>query len=65
MLACFTTPLYENDTVDLSMPGYYEKVLRRFQHPAPEIPEDAPHSWTPPSYGAAVEYAKDAARPNL
>jgi hypothetical protein len=41
------------------MPGYYEKALHRFQHDAPTAPEDAPHAWTPPSYGAPVQYAED------
>jgi hypothetical protein len=51
---------YENGTVDLSILGYYEKALRRFQHNAPAVPEDAPHAWMLPSYGAAVQYAEDA-----
>ena len=43
---------YENGTVDLSMPGYVEKALQRFEHPAPKRPEDSPHEWTKPNYGA-------------
>ena len=41
------------------MPGYYEKALRRFQPNTPATPEDAPYAWTPPQYGAPVQYAKD------
>jgi hypothetical protein len=53
---------YENGTVDISMPGYYEKALRRFQHTAPAVPKDAPHALTPPTFGAAVQYAKPKRR---
>ena len=43
---------YENGTVDLSMPGYVDKALQRFEHPVPSKPEDSPHEWTKPNYGA-------------
>jgi len=46
---------YENGTVDLSMPGYIEKALQRFQHTAPTRPQHAPHQWIPPQYGAKVQ----------
>jgi hypothetical protein len=39
------------------MPGYIDRALQRFQHPAPATPEDAPHSWTKPTYGAHTQYA--------
>jgi hypothetical protein len=48
---------YTNGTVDLSMPGYVDRALQRFQHPLPLLPEHAPHSWKPPTYGAAIQYA--------
>jgi hypothetical protein len=41
------------------MPGYYEKALKRFQHAAPSVPEDAPHAWDPPKYGTTVQYANE------
>lgn len=50
---------YGNGTVDISMPGYYEKALQRFQHPTPMVPEDSPHAWDPPKYGATVQYAEN------
>jgi hypothetical protein len=50
---------YDNRTVDLSMPGYISKALARFQHPTPKRPQHSPHSWTPPTYGAAIQYADD------
>jgi hypothetical protein len=48
---------YDNGTVDISMPGYVEKALKRFQHPAPAEPEDAPSPWELPKYGAKVQFA--------
>jgi hypothetical protein len=49
---------YDNGTVDISMPGYIEKALKRFQHPFPSVPEDAPSPWEPPKYGAKVQFAE-------
>lgn len=54
---------YENGTVDLSMPGYIERFLRRFAHAMPQHPERAPHEWAKPNYGAKVQYA-DTTDPN-
>jgi hypothetical protein len=48
---------YKNRIVDLSMPGYINEALHKFQHPAPPRRQDAPHSWNQPTYGAAVQYA--------
>jgi len=48
---------YVKRTVDISMPGYVNEALHRFQHPAPFHPQDAPHSWTQPTYGAKVQFA--------
>lgn len=46
---------YDKHTVDLSMPGYIERALARFAHPAPTRPEHAPHAWIKPQYGAPVQ----------
>ena len=51
---------YTNRTVDLSMPGYIESALHRFQHPMPTKPQHSPHAWTAPTYGAATQWAIDA-----
>jgi len=48
---------YINRTVDLSMPGYIERALQRFQHPAPTRAQHAPHTWIKPQYGAITQYA--------
>ena len=50
---------YKNHTVDISMPGYITEALHKFQHPKPKRRQDAPHSWTKPTYGASVQYADD------
>jgi hypothetical protein len=42
--------------VDLSMPGYIKAALHKFQHPTPKRPENAPHTWNPPVYGAKTQY---------
>jgi hypothetical protein len=40
------------------MPGYVEAALHKFQHPAPTRPEDSPHAWNQPTYGAKIQYAE-------
>jgi hypothetical protein len=56
---------YENRTVDLSMPGYVERALQRFEHSKPERNEDSPHAWTAPDYGARQQYATHDESPLL
>jgi hypothetical protein len=50
---------YDKRTVDISMPGYIEKALQRFQHPSPKRPEHSPHVYIEPSYGAAGSRTQD------
>jgi len=50
---------YEKRTCDISMPGYVERALQRFAHPAPSRPEHSPHEWQEPQYGRKVQYAPD------
>ncbi len=50
---------YENRTVDLSMPGYVDKALQRFEHPTPTRAEDSPHEWNKPQYGAKQQMTPD------
>jgi hypothetical protein len=57
---------YENRKVHLSMPGYVEKSLERFNHDTPSKPQHLPFPHTPPQYGAKLQYAKeDDAAPTL
>ena len=46
---------YEKRTCDLSMPGYVEKALKRFEHAPPKRRQDSPHPWQPPNYGAKTQ----------
>ena len=48
---------YDKRICDIYMPTYIEEALHKFQHPAPSLPQDAPHAWNQPVYGAAVQYA--------
>jgi hypothetical protein len=47
-------------TVDLSMPGYVANALHKFMHSPPDRPQHSPHAWTPPNYGATIQYANDS-----
>ena len=49
---------YERRTCEMSMPGYIERALQRFQHPTPSTPEFAPHAWKKPNYGAKMQFAQ-------
>ena len=40
------------------MPKYATKALERLQHPTPPKPQNAPHQYTPPQYGAKAQYTK-------
>ena len=51
---------YAARTVNLSMPGYIEKVLHKFQHPPPKQPQHAPSKWARPQYGVKVQLATPA-----
>jgi hypothetical protein len=48
---------YTNRTCDISMPGYIERALQRFNHPLPRRHQFAPHPWNKPNYGAKIQYA--------
>ena len=50
---------YQKRIVDISMPGYIVVALHKFQHPAPERRQDAPHAWNVPTYGAKIQYAEN------
>ena len=46
---------YEAGAVELSIPGYVERALKRFNHPLPTIPQHAPHAWIKPTYGTSQQ----------
>ena len=39
------------------MPGYVKAALLKFQREATIKPQDAPHRWNQPTYGAKTQYA--------
>jgi len=43
---------YDEGYVDISMPGYVEQALLKFNHPAPLRSQHAPHKWIEPAYGS-------------
>ncbi len=49
---------YTNRTVDLSMPGYVQAMLHKYQHPAPPRLQHAPHASATPNYGVKVQFAE-------
>ena len=48
---------YKNKWVDISMPGYVIKALKKLEHPAPTKPQHSPHRWVPKIYGQKVHLA--------
>lgn len=46
---------YINRTCNVSMPGYIEAALHRFQHPEPDRPQHSPHQWLAPNYSATIQ----------
>ena len=46
---------YTNCTCDLSMPGYVEQALHKFQHPTPKKPQDSPYPAMVKQYGVKVQ----------
>ena len=48
---------YEERTCRISMPGYDERALQRFQQAAPSRSEYSPHTWQKPTYGTKTQYA--------
>ena len=42
---------YTRHTVNLSMPGYINAALPKYQHPEPHKPQHAPYQWEKPQYG--------------
>ena len=46
---------YQNQTVDLSMPGYITQNFQRYSHPIPKKPEHQPHCHVQTQYGAKLQ----------
>jgi hypothetical protein len=56
---------YDKRTCKISMPGYVERALQRFSHPKPTRPQDSPHPWTAPKFGAHQQFAATDSTPVL
>lgn len=50
---------HEDRHVGISMPGYVEKAIKRFEHQKPSKPEAAPHPFVPPNYGARQQLTEE------
>jgi hypothetical protein len=50
---------YHRRFLDISMPGYVERALARFQHPVPDRPQHSPFQWTKPIYGSKSQLSPD------
>ena len=48
---------YPKKYVDISLPGYVTKILKKFNHPLPDKPQYAPHKWSEPIYGKHIQSA--------
>jgi hypothetical protein len=49
---------YGRRTIEMSMPGYVERALQRFQHVVRQR-QDNPYKYIPPEFGAKVQYTPD------
>ena len=48
---------YDEGWVDIAMPNYITKTLKKLEHPPPKKPVSAPHKWTTPAYGRTPQIA--------
>ena len=46
---------YHNRTLDISLPGYIDNVLQRFEHKTPTKPQHCPFQPSPRKYGTAAQ----------
>jgi hypothetical protein len=51
---------YKNRRVDLSMPGYIDKVRHKYHHDMPKQPEHQPHTCATPHHGVKIQMTEDA-----
>ena len=46
---------YQAGTVDISIPGYVARALKKFLHNPATRAQHAPHTWNPPNYGSTIQ----------
>ena len=56
---------YDKKYVDISMDNYIPNMLKKFQHPKPKKPCYTPFTYTPPNYGAKIQYTAPTDTSNL
>jgi hypothetical protein len=56
---------YDKRTCDISMPGYVNNVLNKFQHDNPKTTQHTPSKYVSPVYGAKMQYATQDDTPLL
>ena len=56
---------YDKGYVDISMPGYIEKTLHKYQHQKPSKSEYSPHIHNEPVYGAKQQFTQIDDSPSL
>jgi hypothetical protein len=49
---------YDAKTVDISMPGYIEKAVQRFNHTSSQRKQDSPYEWARPKYRHNLQLAE-------
>ncbi len=47
--------MYQEGWVDVSMPGYVDKVLTKFQHNPPKRPQYSPYPAPEPTFGLKAQ----------
>ena len=52
------TGITKKEHLNISIPTYITKYLKRFLHNAPKNPYYAPHKWTVSEYGQSTKYEK-------
>ena len=56
---------YKDGFVDVSMPQYVHKALKKLQHPLPTKAQHAPHPWQPITYGKTAHLTNPDTSPLL
>ena len=54
---------YDARTLLTSVPGYVEKLLKKFGHPKPAKPQHAPATAAPIQYGTQIQTVTDDTSP--
>jgi hypothetical protein len=56
---------YDKNTFDISMPGYVNNVLNKFQHDNSKTPQHTPSKYITPVYGEKMQYSTQDETPLL